>query len=814
MKKKLGIVALSLLLGCSHIVKADPVEEATARKVASTYVNINCKQNAAITLAATYGTNNMASVYVYNIGNEGFILVSGDDEVEPVLGYSFSGTYDTTQLNPTFVSWLSAYRHDIAAIQQQAALGTKSYHDAHAVSEWQALKAGDASFYTAKAGKNVDALVQSQWDQGVGYNNLCPSYSGGYGGHAYTGCVATAMAQIIRYWGYPTTGFSNSSYVHGVYGRLKVDHDSVTYDFANMPNRVQYYSPQVEQQAVSLLCYHCGVAVHMDYQHAGNADGSGAHTEDVPAALTRFGYVGSKMVYMTTVGTDNWITMLRNELDAGRPILYRGISGTYGHAFVCDGYQTSNNKFHFNWGWSGYQDGYFTLTNMNGYTSGQGAVLGIQPSGLASLTSTYYVDAEGTGDGTSWDNATSHLYEAMVLRGLYKSGNMWLKEGTYYGDTTANTAFALQSGVHIYGGFQGTETALADREEGHLSTLDGGDQRAILSTSGLSKDVKLDHLSFQHGRSSSVAVMKTNSRISLTRCEIANNVAEGQGEVLNLSDATIKYSTIHHNQAPEGTIVNMDGEIHYCRIENNEASQIVASSGGKVFSSLIAHNNGDAVNAISGGNYTNCNIVSNTGVGVHVSNKTTLRNTVVWNNASAIEGTDTNITFCAADAAMDEAKGNVELTPENTGAANSPHFTLCSGVRGVSDTNDSWRLFADSPLVDAGDTNITNVPGRDLDDGLRMQFGRLDIGCYEYGNVAIPEVAPVLSTLRVYPNPATTHITVEIDNPSDATVQIYDLAGRRVLSSTTAKTIDVSNLQSGVYVVRSGAAISKLVICR
>lgn len=814
MKKKLGAIALSLLLGCSHIVKADPVNEATARKVASTYVNINCKQNATLSLAATYTTNQVATVYVYNIGNEGFILVSGDDEVEPVLGYSFSGAYDTTHLNPSFLSWLSAYRHDIAAIQQQAAMGAKSYSDPHAVSEWQALKAGDASFYTSKAGKNVNALVQTQWDQGVGYNNLCPSYSGGYGGHAYTGCVATAMAQIIRYWGYPTQGFSNSSYVHGVYGRLKVDHDSVTYDFANMPNRVYGYSPQVEQQAVSLLCYHCGVAVHMDYQHAGNTDGSGAHTEDVPAALAHFGYVGSKMIYMTTVGTDAWIAMLRNELDAGRPMLYRGVSGTYGHAFVCDGYQTSNNKFHFNWGWSGYQDGYFTLTNMNGYTSGQGAVLGIQPSGLAPLCTTYYFDAEGTGDGSSWDNASSHLYEAIVLRGLYKSGNMWLKEGTYYGDTTAATAFALQSGVNIYGGFQGTESALTDRDSSRFSILDGGDQRAILATSGLSKDVKLDRLSFQHGRSSNVAVMKTTSRISLNFCEIANNVAEDNGIVFNLTDATMKYSTIHHNQAPQGTIVSTNGELHYCRIENNEAAKVVSSTGGKVFSSLIAHNNGDAVDATSGGNYTNCNIVSNTGVGVYVSNKTTLRNTVVWNNATAIEGTDTNITFCAADATMDESKGNVELTPENTGAANSPHFTLCSGIRGISDTIDSWRLFADSPLVDAGDTNITNVPGRDLDDLLRMQFGRLDIGCYEYGNVAIPEVETVNNTLQVYPNPASTHITVAANNDAEQMVQIYDLTGRRVLTATSNRTIDVSQLQSGVYVLRSGNAITKLVICR
>ena len=391
----------------------------------------------------------------------------------------------------------------------------------------------------------------------------------------------------------------------GSYGRLKVHHDSVVYDFNNMPDRVYPSSPQVQQDAVSLLCYHCGVSVSMNYQHAGNNDGSGAHTEDVPDALRHFGYMHAQMIYMTTVGESTWMQMLRDELDNGRPVLYRGISTGGGHAFVCDGYRDSQNKFHINWGWSGYQDGYFTLDNLNGYSTGQGGVINIYPSGLAPSQSTYYVSTDGTGDGSSWEMASSNLNDAIGLMKFRNEGSVWVKEGVYYGDTTGSVAFPLYSGVALYGGFVGNESFISDRTAGHPSILDGGNARVFFSTQGGgNKLINIDGFTLRHGRSDKVAIGRVSDNVKLFNCEITENVADDDGVILFISGHNIEYCRIHHNEAPSSQIIQMEsGNMNCCRVENNTALAAIWSSGGSAGSCLIAHNSGDGADATLGGSF-------------------------------------------------------------------------------------------------------------------------------------------------------------------------------------------------------------------
>ncbi len=803
------IITLGWILLTAGCLSAMPVSEKSARTVAENFIRTQEKGNSTLTLidvltgpATKTTVEALPAIYVYNIGSEGFIIVSGDDEVTPVLGYSFNGVYNPSQLSPNFAGWLDAYRCDIAAIIETHIAGQKGYHSEKAAREWNALMTGDASIYPKSGRKSVSALLSSEWDQGAGYNNYCPAYSSGSGGHSYTGCVATAMAQIIRYWGYPTTGFGYSAYSHSVYGRLKVHHDSVVYDFNNMPDRVYPSSPQVQQDAVSLLCYHCGVSVSMNYQHAGNNDGSGAHTEDVPDALRHFGYMHAQMIYMTTVGESTWMQMLRDELDNGRPVLYRGISTGGGHAFVCDGYRDSQNKFHINWGWSGYQDGYFTLDNLNGYSTGQGGVINIYPSGLAPSQSTYYVSTDGTGDGSSWEMASSNLNDAIGLMKFRNEGSVWVKEGVYYGDTTGSVAFPLYSGVALYGGFVGNESFISDRTAGHPSILDGGNARVFFSTQGGgNKLINIDGFTLRHGRSDKVAIGRVSDNVKLFNCEITENVADDDGVILFISGHNIEYCRIHHNEAPSSQIIQMEsGNMNCCRVENNTALAAIWSSGGSAGSCLIAHNSGDGADATLGGSFVNCDIVSNQGCGLLVSNKTKIRNCVVWNNDTAISGLDTNIYFSAIDdeGALVEGHSNMLLSSSCSGA-DAPRFTLCSASRGLTDEDYSYRLMDDSPLRDAADTNRGGVPRYDLDGMQRSRNGRVDIGCYEYMNVGIDNV-PTLQTLSVYPNPATSWVRIE---GAEGAVDVIDNRGRTVATLPEgATTLDVSHLPRGLYYLR------------
>ncbi len=220
MKRIFTLGWILLTAGC---LSAMPVSEKSARTVAENFIRTQEKGNSTLTLidvltgpATKTTVEALPAIYVYNIGSEGFIIVSGDDEVTPVLGYSFNGVYNPSQLSPNFAGWLDAYRCDIAAIIETHIAGQKGYHSEKAAREWNALMTGDASIYPKSGRKSVSALLSSEWDQGAGYNNYCPAYSSGSGGHSYTGCVATAMAQIIRYWGYPTTGFGYSAYSHTV----------------------------------------------------------------------------------------------------------------------------------------------------------------------------------------------------------------------------------------------------------------------------------------------------------------------------------------------------------------------------------------------------------------------------------------------------------------------------------------------------------------------------------------------------------------------------------------------------------------------
>ena len=336
-------------------------------------------------------TGTEKSLYIFNYYTIGFVIVSADDRCRPILGYSMNGSYDLAKAPDNMTAWMEECGSTI-----RAGIEANLPENKDALKAWEDLLRQTPA--PTPQAKSDSYLLTSTWEQGSGYNNYCPTMNGQ---HVVVGCVATAMAQIIRYHGKPSRGFGHKSYRHTVYGTLAVDFDTTDYDYSLMPDRIRRSSSSSQKDMVSRLCYHCGIVVKMEYQHAGHTSGSGAHTTSVVEGLAHFGYTDAKYYSRNNMNNDSlWAAMIHEEIDNRRPIEYSGFGNDGGHAFVLDGYN-EDDQYHFNWGWGGYADGFYTLTTMAGFTNSHEMVVNIFPSGWDGHLSHFLVAPDSDGDGTS-----------------------------------------------------------------------------------------------------------------------------------------------------------------------------------------------------------------------------------------------------------------------------------------------------------------------------------------------------------------------------------------------------------------------------
>lgn len=358
----------SLLIFLQIIVFAMPlfaerVDEKTAQKVAETFLKskMQGKTNLSLTPIAYANRADFSNFYVFG-GENCFVIVSADDCVKPILGYSDENSFGTDMMPENVYSWLKDYDNQI-----QIAVDSKLAASEEIRSEWQNLKDGKSP--TTKSTVIVEPLIQTKWDQGSPYNSYCPKVGST---STYSGCVATAMAQVMKFWNYPTQGVGSHSYVWND-RTLSADFGATTYDWNNMTNTYNNSSTLAQEQAVATLMYHCGVSVEMDY----GTGGSGAVSSKVPAALIEhFRYSPSaSFESRSSYSNEDWKALLKSELDEARPLYYSGNNPSSGHAFVCDGYR-DDDYFHFNWGWSGYRDGYFLMDYLNPGSGGSGSGAG------------------------------------------------------------------------------------------------------------------------------------------------------------------------------------------------------------------------------------------------------------------------------------------------------------------------------------------------------------------------------------------------------------------------------------------------------
>ena len=300
--------------------------------------------------------------YVFNAGqNQGFVIISGEDATEEVLGYSTSGSFDLNNIPPAMEALLNYYSAQISMIQQGKAQAAPKRATHSAVSQLMTVKWGQSEPYNGK----TPLGYYSNKKEGV---------------NCVTGCVATAMAQVLYHQRFVNStqaeiaGYKNHTSFVSPSGTKEANVPTIpqgsTLDWANMVDSYNGSESQEQKDAVANLMLYCGAAVQMDY----GLKGSSASNSNIPDAFKKyFGYSrGTRHVDRSNYSNDDWDNLIYNEIASGRPVIYGGqTKSNSGHAFIVHGYDGAG-KYAINWGWGGYQDNYFTLDNLTPDEQGTG----------------------------------------------------------------------------------------------------------------------------------------------------------------------------------------------------------------------------------------------------------------------------------------------------------------------------------------------------------------------------------------------------------------------------------------------------------
>jgi hypothetical protein len=371
------IIITFFLICCLKSGYTQPVSSERAKKVAEKVFFIKARQ---LHLATDKLHSNEVIIkqisshilyYVINFEEGGFILISADERFFPVLAYSFQGRFSLNDIPENCQDWLNLYESQIYdALQNEGPF----FSDMKAV--WSKY---DQDGIESDSINMMLPLVTCTWAQDGFYNQMCPAEQDGYNGHVPVGCVAVAMAQLMYYYRFPDSGngtmLYTPGYQGGIYGQQYVDFSASTYAWSTMTDICRE-----PNDAIAQICYHAGVALQTSYM----PQSSGASIEDVPEALVNHFYYQSDhfLPRIEVQNSQEWVTMLINNLAKRQPVLYKSHCGFVGHVYICDGYQDSTH-FHFNWGWGGAYNGYYYIDDLTpggiNLNSDQGAIFNIFP---------------------------------------------------------------------------------------------------------------------------------------------------------------------------------------------------------------------------------------------------------------------------------------------------------------------------------------------------------------------------------------------------------------------------------------------------
>lgn len=356
---KLHLLLSAAFWGLCSLAEAAPVTAVKARTEAANFLSslpvvkasgTHRPQSVNSNLVLAYTakvSSDISDYYVFNRNAEaGYVIIAGDDRMPSVLGYSDNGCFDADNMPDNMKAFLAEYAREAEYLRKHPELANDIRVDTYDTEVAPLLK-------------NIT------WDQTKPYNNKCPN-------DYPTGCVATAMGQVMYYYRYPDHGIGSKTYQWNGQ-QLTANFGSTTYQWDKMQDKVTSSSSADAQNAVATLLYHVGVGVGMNYGPA-ETGGSGASPSYIgPALVNFFGYdKGINLRSREYFTKTEWEATVRDELDHARPVLYGGYTvSASGHSFVCDGYN-KQGYYHINWGWSGLNNGYFLLTALNPKSKGTG----------------------------------------------------------------------------------------------------------------------------------------------------------------------------------------------------------------------------------------------------------------------------------------------------------------------------------------------------------------------------------------------------------------------------------------------------------
>ena len=421
-----------LLLFATMMAWAGNVTESEALQKAMTFIDNQCathsQRHMRLAAKGTQLNNKLTTVvgesyYVFNVGQDnGYVIVSADDRTPAILGYADEGTFNVNNIPDNMKAWLQSYADQL------------EYLNTHTT----AARAATADYAA------ILPLIKSTWDQDEPYNNKCPMDGGE---RSYTGCLATAMAQILNYYKYPEeTKSVIPSYTTGTKGITVSEIPVTTIDWSNIKNNYNGNETTAQKNAIATLMLLCGAGMQMDYTSYSS------YAYMIPALnsfINHFDYdKGMKHVNRIEYRANEWDELIYNELAQKRPVYFCGQSIGGGHAFVIDGY-SKDGLFHVNWGWGGSNNGYFLLgildphsnsgsgasSSSDGYSYDQDAIIGIQPNTGIEPEREVRMTSEG-------------LYT--TLSTVNKQGNIFPISLTakFYNYTGATQSFDLGVGVY------------------------------------------------------------------------------------------------------------------------------------------------------------------------------------------------------------------------------------------------------------------------------------------------------------------------------------------------------------------------------
>ena len=482
--KKFSILTLTVLISLSLLAKKVDIEN--AKNIAKNfyslqYLEIKGEPVSNLIINSTYMITKSEDtlIYVFNF-SDGFVIVSADDVVPPILGFSLKGNYQEGDQPPGFIELFEHYKNQISWAKNNILEKSEKISK-----KWESLE----TLNTRDIGECeiwpkvfiVDQLLTTTWDQTCYYNDKCPEDNRaplGCCNHVFNGCVAVAMSQVMKYWNYPEHGSGSHGYFDGAsnpdaYGWQHANFGLTYYEWDEMPDVLTGMqqppdrSTSNEIDAVSTLIYHCGVSVDMDYGY----NGSGALTSATPNALINYFTYASSANYKIKSSYTNseWETILRSDLKYHQPIIYRGQGEDGGHSFVLDGYSKLQTKcctysalFLINWGWGGSYNGYYHIYDLTpdtlSFNDMQAAVVNIsaqnvtyspppQPGYILAACSPHCRDWEVEYDIQRVPEATSYEWEILGGRAAVTWTDYYAKVWSHHSGTYTLRVRALNHGV-------------------------------------------------------------------------------------------------------------------------------------------------------------------------------------------------------------------------------------------------------------------------------------------------------------------------------------------------------------------------------